>query len=576
MKKLSFILILIFNFQIVSAKDLLEIDALVNSQYDKTLFKNAYDEEIRLYKDTEDSKHLLQANYIEAFIFGNNGDDNTRILKLLWVIEHAKKEDYLIYTYANYHLSSALSVLGSNSLALRYSNESLKNCIKYKIHTLLYLNYSLEGAINYKLKNYEKATQAYFKAIKAVYKEDYLFRASMLNNISLCKMNLNELEESNLYIKKSLENIKNIKNRNFKVLHFKIIVEGNLGSNYFNQKKYNLATQLLEKEIEFYKTHNISLKEANNPLEGLLRIYNIKKNEAKKTEIIKTILFAESSLKNRTESNRFTKILYNYYSDINDYKNFKIYADKLITNNSYISDSVVNSLNTLNNSLYSQQINHLKTQFESNNKLLNSTIKGKQNTNIFLIVLFLLICLIFVIVFIEKSRREKRNIVISEQNQLLEEKKRIILENEIKLKQEKITSLALNLNLKKETEKAFLEKIKEIKRKRNVEIESVLRDLQHSVNNLLQIDNKNIINSQESDAENSKFINLLKEKHPILSEQERSFCTYFRMNLNSKEIASLCNMTSGTIRVYKTKIKTKIGLENEQNLNEYLISLTES
>lgn len=573
-KKISFLLILILNFQICSAKDLLEIDALVNGKYDKTAFKDAFDEELRLYKETEDSKHLLQANYIEAFIFGNNGNDNTRILKLLWVIEHAQKKDYLISTYANYHLASALSVLGSNNLALKYSNEALQSCKRYKIYTLLHYNYSLDGAIHYKLKDYSKAIEGYFKALKTEKNNDYLFRASMLNNISLCKMNLNDIESSNLYIEKSLNNISKIKTRTFDVILFKVIVEGNLGSNYFKQKKYELAKPLLEKEIEFYKKHQINLSEANNPLEGLLKIYIFEQNENKKNQIINTILFVESTLKNKTESNRFTKILYDYYSQINDYKKLKTYANKLINNSNFISDSVVKSLNNLNNSLYAQQINYLKTQFESNSKLLNSTIKGKQNTNIFLAVLFILISVIFILVFIEKSRREKRNAVISEQNKLLKEKKLIILENEIKLKQEKITSLALNLNLKKETERAFLEKIKEIKRKRNVEIESVLKELQLSVSNLLQIDNKNVINNQESDQENKKFIATLREKHPNLTEQELSYCTYFRMNLNSKEIASLNNMVSGTIRVYKTKIKAKIGLAAEQNLNEYLFKIS--
>lgn len=573
-KKIFLLVFLIFNSQIFIAKEFKDLEKIVSGKYNKVKFEKAYKEELLLYNETKMQKHLLHARYLEAFLFGKNEDNNNRIMKLIWVIEHAQKVDFEIYTYANYHLSLVLSDLGSNNLASKYSKESLKYCRKYHIDKLLSLIFSLEGSIQYKLKNYEESTQAYFKAIRAAERKNYLFIASMYNNISLCKMNLKEIDESNVYIQKSLSNIEKIKKPSFDVILFKVIVEGNLGTNYFIQKKYQQAKPLLENEIDFYKKNNINLSMANNPLEGLLKIYSIEKNESKKDEVIRFILSVESSLKNKSESNRFTKILYNYYSEINDMKHLKIFSKKLIENTNFVSDSVVSSLSKLNNSLYAQRIKYLKTQFESNNKLLNSTIKAKKNTSIFLGVLVILVALIFILIFIEKVRREKRNAVISEQKQLLEENNRIILENEIKLKQEKITSLALNLNLKKETERAFLEKIKEIKRKRNIEIETVLRDLQHSVNNLLQIDNKNIINNQESDAENLKFIAALKHKHPNLNEQELRYCTYFRMNLNSKEIAALCNMTSGTIRVYKTKIKSKIGLELENNLNHYLISLS--
>jgi DNA-binding CsgD family transcriptional regulator len=50
-------------------------------------------------------------------------------------------------------------------------------------------------------------------------------------------------------------------------------------------------------------------------------------------------------------------------------------------------------------------------------------------------------------------------------------------------------------------------------------------------------------------------------------------CSYFKLHLKSKEIAQIESITNGTVRVYKNKIKHKIGLDTEKNLNDYLDNL---
>ncbi len=238
MKKLILFLLLLVSCQIILAKEFNEINKLLSERFDQKKWQKALEDELSLHEEGNQHKNLLHARYIEAFMRGGEGDENMRISKLLWVIEHAKKEDFEIYAYSNYHLASTLSNVGSNNLALRYSREALKKCLENKINKLLHLNYSLEGAIHYKLKNYEDAIDSYFKALKNNKTKDYLFRASMFNNISLCKMNQHKLDESNIYIQKSLSNLAKIKKPNTEVILFKIIVEGNLGTNYFIQKRY--------------------------------------------------------------------------------------------------------------------------------------------------------------------------------------------------------------------------------------------------------------------------------------------------------------------------------------------------
>jgi hypothetical protein len=159
---------------------------------------------------------------------------------------------------------------------------------------------------------------------------------------------------------------------------------------------------------------------------------------------------------------------------------------------------------------------------------------------------------------------------IEKQTLEIEEKNQQILDKELKLQQEKITHLQLNLNLKTGAEKAFLHKLKEIKKRNNQSIEEVVNDLQFQISNLLQIDKKNYETNTQLKNEEKLFYDKLKSRHQELSKIDIQFCSYFRIDLSSKEIALLEDIAPNSVRVYKNRIKNKIGLSIDDNLNEYL------
>jgi DNA-binding NarL/FixJ family response regulator len=74
----------------------------------------------------------------------------------------------------------------------------------------------------------------------------------------------------------------------------------------------------------------------------------------------------------------------------------------------------------------------------------------------------------------------------------------------------------------------------------------------------------------EAIKENDDFSNVLLLKHPYLSDKEVRLCYYFRLHLSSKEISALEGLTSGSVRVYKTKIKSKMKLDPTESLSYYL------
>lgn len=557
----------------LSARTFEEIESLVNNAFNENTFRKAIQQERNLYTQSKDKTHLYQAVYLEAFLQSNLGNGNGRITKLLWVIENCPETEYKLYVSANYHLSSYLTFLNSPKTAEEFTNLAIK-VAKKNSYKEYYANlYSSKAAIEYHLGNYYQAIPNYKLALKNGSHNDFVFRASMNNNVSLCYTKLKQYHVANGFIRRAIIEMDRIKNKNESQIFFLNLIKGNLGSNYFRMGRLGEAQKLLENEVNYYFLHVENSQDALHSVQDLIAIYTRTNNNQALTAINAKITFFEKHSKSLQVKNEYIKLLYDSYLKRNDAEGIKKYSQKLIQNNQILTDSIVKNSESLNNAIFSQKIKHLKNQFKSKDKLLETTIRAKRTSTIFLILIFSSISLIIFILYSVKVRNARKNELIYAQEQELENNKRIILENELKLKQEKITNFAINLNIKKETENAFLQKLKDIRRKKNVDPETIIKELQFSVSNLINIDQKNIASQNEIEHESTKFISSLKTKHPELNKQEVGLCSYFRMNLNSKEIASLTGMTSGTIRVYKNKIKVKIGLQHEESLNEYLQNL---
>ena len=75
------------------------------------------------------------------------------------------------------------------------------------------------------------------------------------------------------------------------------------------------------------------------------------------------------------------------------------------------------------------------------------------------------------------------------------------------------------------------------------------------------------------DAANSDFLEKLKELHNELTPSDLRFCGFLRMNLTSKEISALLNISLRSIEVKRYRLRKKLNLEHDQNLIEYLMKI---
>lgn len=205
----------------------------------------------------------------------------------------------------------------------------------------------------------------------------------------------------------------------------------------------------------------------------------------------------------------------------------------------------------------------------------------------FLLYLLLigLVILLFYAMHNKKIIKEQRLIKIKyqkEQQKLLREKaleneKRIVqlknesLQSEIKLKSKQLANSAMALVKKNET-------LQEIKKELMINKEGF--NNYYSFKKLLKkLDNSIVLKDEWEVFEynfnqvHDEFFEILKAKHSILTPKDLKICAYIKMNLSSKEIAPLMNISVRGVETHRYRLKKKLELENDISIVYYFLNI---
>lgn len=533
-------------------------------QRDHRKIETIYNRELGKYKRTHDEKYLVSSKYAEYFLFPDN-----KLKKISLIYELLKindnKYDYITIA-CNFFLAFELERT-SQKLSLQFLNDAIKIDERNKETHFLAQLYHLKARLYFTHKNYTLAKFYFNKALHTFDKKDKLHIAAMYSSFGVCDQRTGNFDSAIQHTEYGIKILQSKPNLNNEELFILYKMKGNLGVYYFLYKKnYLIAEKLLNQEVPFYEDKKESDKINSRNLKALLEIYLITHQVAKEKEVVGRLLNILPQLKT-SESKIYTlEALYKYYLRTHDFENIKLYSQKLIDlNNDYREENAKEMDNTLD-------ILNIYT-IKNINQKYTEKIASQRRRNILLTLVIVILIIVFIkIVLTIRNKTKKEKKALEKEKLLLEDDKKD-LEDGINKQEGKIKNLYMNLSLKIETEKAFLENLKKIKRSKNIDPEETVKDLYFKTNNLLQIDKKNESLVSESSIENKLFMKRLSEKHPHLTDYELRLCVYFRLNLSSKEISLLTNITPGSVRVYKSKIKSKIELEKEEELTAFLNSI---
>lgn len=103
----------------------------------------------------------------------------------------------------------------------------------------------------------------------------------------------------------------------------------------------------------------------------------------------------------------------------------------------------------------------------------------------------------------------------------------------------------------------------------NPKVKSVIKTIDRNINNE---DDWKFFESAFNNADKD-FLKKVKEKHSELSANDLRLCAYLRLNLSSKEIAPLLNISVRSVEVKRYRLRKKMNLPRETGLTDYIISL---
>ncbi|WP_156877230.1 helix-turn-helix and ligand-binding sensor domain-containing protein [Salinimicrobium terrae] len=116
----------------------------------------------------------------------------------------------------------------------------------------------------------------------------------------------------------------------------------------------------------------------------------------------------------------------------------------------------------------------------------------------------------------------------------------------------------------------FLSHLKqELKGAENPKVKSAIKTIDSE---LREEDNWKMFKEAFKNAD-KEFFDKIKNKHPELTSNDLRLCAYLRLNLTSKEIAPLINISVKSVEIKRYRLRKKLNLPREVNLTDYIIDL---
>lgn len=104
----------------------------------------------------------------------------------------------------------------------------------------------------------------------------------------------------------------------------------------------------------------------------------------------------------------------------------------------------------------------------------------------------------------------------------------------------------------------------------NDQVRTRVLELKKKINREIDIKHQNKIFESYFDEANEDFFRILKEKHPDLTPYDLRICAFIRMNIPTKEIAAILNISYRGAEVSRYRLRKKMQLPRGINLSAYL------
>lgn len=192
-------------------------------------------------------------------------------------------------------------------------------------------------------------------------------------------------------------------------------------------------------------------------------------------------------------------------------------------------------------------------------------------SNLALLLYFLLLAMIGFVVHRAYKRHYHKKLKRKqlESDQLIMQIKNEQLNNDIESKNRELTISKMSIIKKNELLNAIKKELNDEDEKPSKNVKSVVKLIDKNLNNTKDWEFfvKAFNNTDKG------FLDRLKVLHPDLTPNDLRFCVYLRMNLSSKEMAPLLNISVKSVETKRYRLRKRMNLEHEESLVNYIMDI---
>jgi Y_Y_Y domain./Bacterial regulatory proteins, luxR family. len=147
------------------------------------------------------------------------------------------------------------------------------------------------------------------------------------------------------------------------------------------------------------------------------------------------------------------------------------------------------------------------------------------------------------------------------------------LNSDIKHKNSQLASATMHLVQKTEILNKIKTDLVNIETESPGDVKKKIKQITRTIESDIQLDESWTQFETYFDQVHENFFKRLREKFPKLTPKDQKLCAYLRMNLSTKEIAPLLNISVRGVEISRYRLRKKLAIESEVNLVAYIMEV---
>ena len=412
---------------------------------------------------------------------------------------------------------------------------------------------------------------------------DKLHQASMLNNAGMIWENIGELDSAMAYFHSAAGLVKEYPD-SVRFVLFEGSILDNIATIYEDRGEFDKSIPIYEKNIlryentaDYFRWINAWISLMNAELE--MRNYpRVKILFEQLSQIMDTLTYP----KHQINDLYMFMVCSRYFSEIGDFR--KAYAYFVLA--TQLSDSVKQKRN-LREDQTAEQLARMKDKhFEQ--QLQAETLEREKReqqarSRLWIIILIALGATITPTILYyyykqrlrlqaEMSERHNTNRLLAEEKMKSHEQEKRLVDLDLENKKKDLADMAISLSQKQEWATELNQHLQIIESSKGNKRSREFMKLKDSVRSQIYVNKQTDLLRENIDALSVGYYEKLREKFPSLTKTETKLCSFIRLKLTISQIAHLQHIDSSSVVVGRYRLKKKLELGTDQNLDEFLQS----